>query len=69
MRVRAETCWNGNDTFSVRLTILSGACYGASYRVPAPGLGEWSRSVATDARDLLETETGVRRDSIKIEHR
>ena len=61
MQVKAEICWNGGHSHSVRLTLPSGL------RLVLPVPEEvWCRAVATRAKDLVQAETGIARHKIRF---
>ena len=70
MKVYVERCWGGGDRYSFRCTVLPGRHGYAGHRVVIPSKyeGYWTREDASELRDILEMETGVNRDSIKIIH-
>lgn len=62
MKVRVQMCYCGNDKFVVRALVCGGL------RVLAPD-GKWTRKVATDLLDILETHFPlVSRRNIRFTH-
>ena len=61
MIVKVEQCYSGHDKFRFRLTLPDGK------REFVPGR-EWTRTVATDALNLLERVYGARRSRIRFRH-
>lgn len=62
MRVYAELSWGGGANYFFALTLPDGR----RFRVCAGALGDWSRDVASRARSLLETETGLPRSRFRF---
>ena len=63
MVIKAYPCFHGNSGFSYRLETAGGK----RFRLPNPDGGPWNRRLATNALDLLEVETGVKRKNIRFE--
>jgi hypothetical protein len=68
MIVRVMRCWTGGDftVFSLRIPDpKAGIC---TERIRCYGDGEWTRSKASEALDLLERLYGVKRSSVRFKH-
>lgn len=62
MKVFVEKCWNGNSNYSFRFTVTSGSHEGARFHITGE---EWSRSIAKEAKDYLQSHYNAKRNSIK----
>jgi hypothetical protein len=62
MRVKVERCFNGNrDVYTYRMTLPDGR------RESIRG-EQWSRSLASEAKDRLSSLYHVNRDAIRFDH-
>jgi len=59
MKVKVETCWNGGDNYSQRLTLPDGRRYSVR--------GDWTAEVKREARRILEVETGIPATSFRFD--
>jgi hypothetical protein len=62
MRIRVESCWNGGKSLYFRLTLPDGSR-------ETVGGERWTRSVASEALDLLEALYHLKRRSIRLDVR
>lgn len=62
MKVRVEQCWSGGSKYSYRFTIVSGRYAGGRFHITGE---EWTRKIATEARDYLQNHYHAKRNSIK----
>ena len=62
MRITVDACWAGNATYYFRLTLPCGAreCIRGE---------RWTRALAREALDKLEALYGVRRSSVRFDHK
>jgi hypothetical protein len=62
MNVRVQHCFKGNSNYTFQLTFMvDGNWYRESVR------GEsWSRSVAIEAKNIIASNYGVRRENIRF---
>jgi len=64
MKIRVEKCWSGGDSFSRRVTILTGPHKGERETFQLDE-NETDRATATRIRDRLVRDYGANRNSIK----
>jgi len=62
MKIDVEKCWGGNGNYSFRMTTPDGRRFSLRGE-------DWTRSLASDARNLLAYETGRDRSSFRFFHR
>lgn len=65
MRIRVEECWNGGETFSLRVTILTGM-YAGSREIFYCSDAGYTREEASRIRDRLVSLYGAKRQSIRV---
>lgn len=65
MNIIIENCWNGNNNYSARATVVSGRHAGLRVVVHTDDSG-YNRTTVSRIRDVLVSETGVSRNSIRV---
>jgi hypothetical protein len=65
MKIRVEHCWGGNSNFYFRLHVPNGS--GGIDRLLIEG-EEWTRAVATEAKDRISHRYRINRSNIRFEH-
>ena len=61
MKIKVQLCWCGGDKFVYRALVCGGL------RVLAPD-GKWTRSVASEMLDLIESNIAIERRNIRFTH-
>lgn len=63
MKVRVEECCSGHDNYYFRCTLPDGERVNVGHNTD----GEpWCREYASELRDYLQREHGVKRNSVKV---
>lgn len=66
MKVKVEGCWSGGEKFSFRLTFKDR--WGRWHREGVSGQ-DWTRKIASEALDILESLYNIPRRTVRFSHR